>query len=530
MISRRRFLSTSVVAAAPGSSGGAVTAELELRTADAEDSGSVPARVLVRDSAGNDHVPPDAVAVPIHTDRWFLTSGIARLRVPAGKLSIRVERGTEYAPVKQEITVSSGTSRRLEIKLQRWINMRRRGWVSGENHLHVPLRELPAMLASDDLNFGTSLYWWNGPHLEPPPGPEPVRGLEFGGRSSPASVFDAEVEHAWGAVYLIGLARPLATVADRGRSNWAHVVEARRLGALVCYQAGWSREVLLDALLGLVDVVNLCNNNFHRYKFQPRSRYSNLLEVEGLPVYPDTPEGMMRMNMDTYYRLLNCGLRLAAGAGSATGVKSSPAGYNRAYVRAGQRPSLEQFLTAWRQGNNFVTNGPMLFLRAEGDYQPGDVIRPSARGGQVRVRAHAVAQQPLRSLEVISNGKVAGAAQIGSEAREAEVAVTLDASESLWIAARATEEDLFLSGEQLSNYRRTPKQPNRSFPEMPSRLRFAHTSPLYIEVDNSPVRVATSVAEARKMLDAFERFARKEAKEGYLSEVVELIPKARAAL
>ena len=65
---------------------------------------------------------------------------------------------------------------------------------------------------------------------------------------------------------------------------------------------------------------------------------------------------------------------------------------------------------------------------------------------------------------------------------------------------------------------------------MPSRLRFAHTSPLYIEVDNSPVRVATSVAEARKMLDAFERFARKEAKEGYLSEVVELIPKARAAL
>ena len=35
---------------------------------------------------------------------------------------------------------------------------------------------------------------------------------------------------------------------------------------------------------------------------------------------PNTPEGMMRMNTDTYYRLLNCGLRLAAGAGSATGA------------------------------------------------------------------------------------------------------------------------------------------------------------------------------------------------------------------
>ena len=73
---------------------------------------------------------------------------------------------------------------------------------------------------------------------------------------------------------------------------------------------------MIDALLGYVDVVNVCNNNFHRHKYQPRKRYSNLLNVDGFPEYPNTPKGMIQMNCETYYRLLNCGLRLAAGAGA----------------------------------------------------------------------------------------------------------------------------------------------------------------------------------------------------------------------
>ena len=39
--------------------------------------------------------------------------------------------------------------------------------------------------------------------------------------------------------------------------------------------------------------------------------------------------------------------RIAAGGGSATGVKSSPAGYNRCYVRGGRGMALPEFLKAW---------------------------------------------------------------------------------------------------------------------------------------------------------------------------------------
>ena len=102
--------------------------------------------------------------------------------------------------------------------------------------------------------------------------------------------------------------------AEPGRPNLDYLRHAIDAGAIVHYQGGWSREVLLDSLLGCVHTVNVCNNNFALHRFQPRSGYSNLLEDPNFPVYPDTDVGMLQLNTDTYYRLLNCGLRLAAGA------------------------------------------------------------------------------------------------------------------------------------------------------------------------------------------------------------------------
>lgn len=40
--------------------------------------------------------------------------------------------------------------------------------------------------------------------------------------------------------------------------------------------------------------------------------------------------------MDLYYRILNSGIELPLSAGSANGVKATPVGYNRVYVRLGE--------------------------------------------------------------------------------------------------------------------------------------------------------------------------------------------------
>ena len=496
------------------------TGILELSIIDGATGIQVPARVRIRDRFDKDHTAPDSVVVSIAQDRWFACSGQTRLKIPAGKASLRVERGTEYRPVIQTIIIEAGQTLRHKVELERWIDMRKHGYVSGENHLHVPLDKLSAMLAAEDLDFGTALSWWNGPKFDIPPEQIWVRDLQFSDETIPTSVYDAEVEHSWGAVYLIGLRKPMNIPSNGRRSNLPFVQVARRQGALICYQAGWSREVLVDALLGYADIVNVCNNNFHRHKYQPRKRYSNLLDVEGFPEYPNTPEGMIEMNFETYYRLLNCGLRLAAGAGSATGAKTTPVGYNRAYVRAGPNPTLSEFLEAWREGRNFVTNGPMIFLRTNKDQRPGDTIALPSKGGTVSFQVTAYSEQPLRSLESVANGKVVGKANIGPKQHEAKLSLSLAIEEGTWIAARCTEEDQLPSDEQLRRYSR-----GGSLPEEPCRLRFAHTSPIYVTVRGNRTHVTSSVKEAQEMLESFERFARKTAADGYLDEILKVLPR-----
>jgi hypothetical protein len=83
---------------------------------------------------------------------------------------------------------------------------------------------------------------------------------------------------------------------------------------------------------------------------------------------------MMKMNTDTYYRLLNCGLKLAAGAGSATRAKENPFGFSRAYIQTDPIDGLSGLYKNWKAGKNFVTNGPMLFLSASEGLKPGDSL------------------------------------------------------------------------------------------------------------------------------------------------------------
>jgi hypothetical protein len=464
-MNRRQFL--QALAAAP------LAAQPDrLTVVDKGTRKSIPARILARDAAG-DFVPPGAVEVRIFRDRWFVLD--SPLDLPARNFNFRVEHGTEYRPVKTTAT---------HIALDRWIDMHRLGYSCGDQHLHVPADALAPMMNAEGLDFAASLEWWNGPKLTIPPHPDPR-----------ITVHDAEVENPWGAVYLNGLREPIAIPWDKQRSNLPFVREARRQGALIAYQGGWSREVLLDALLGYVDVINICNNNFHRYRYQPRPQDSNLLNVPGLPTYRATAEGMMQMSMESYYRLLNCGLRLAAGAESATGPKSTPAGYNRSYVR-----SRKNVLEAWRAGHNFVTNGPMVFLKVSGSH----------------VKVEAVSDQPLRSLELIVNGAVVASNIAGIDTR-------LTLKENSWIAARATAEDQFLTDDELSVYHSESGRGG----ERPTRLRFAHTSPVYT---GGKVRVERSIQEASLMLDAFEKFARAASSEQYRAEILSAIPNARARL
>ncbi len=506
-------------------SSGAAT-RLDLEVVD-EAGQPLPCRVLVR-SADNKCVVPvegDPVTLKLGRDQWFMSPGKSRLKFPPGEYEVRVEHGPEFLRLKQRNTFAKGRFAST-VKLTRWVNMKERGYLCGENHLHVDSKSLAPMLAAEGLDFGTSLTWWNGPDaLRPvPPGDGPFRTLAFGGRNIPTSIHDAELESGWGAAYLQNLPRPLHFAADPDRPNLDSVEHARQVGGLVHYQGGWSREVGMDALLGLVDTVNVCNNNFHLHKFQPRSRYSNLLQVAGFPAYPDTEEGMLRMNTETYYRLLNWGLRLAAGAGSATGAKQTPVGYNRAYVRVNPDASLTEFNRAWAQGRNFVTNGPMISLSASGGRKPGDEIAFPGEDRDIAISLEVISAQPLEIVEVVVNGKVVTTLP-GKDGLHLVHEGKITVPGGAWIAARCVARDDHLTDEELAAYRKAG-----DLPEVPSRIRFAHTSPIYVTVAGRGARVRSSLEEGLRMMEALQRYGQEKAAPAHRARFLEALEKAREVL
>lgn len=498
---------------------------LKIKIIDSETNKSVPARVLIKDSNGTSFYPENSVTLQIGDEIWFMSTGNSEINIDSDKIELRVERGKEYERVKQTVNLTGKETKEIKIILKRWINLKNMGYLSAENHLHRFSEDVAALCAAEDLNFGTSLQWWNHPRFGVPRDDGSVLNLNFANKITQVSIYDVEVEEKWGALYLIGMPNPFPFMNDKQMPNLIAAQYGRERETLNCYQSGWSREVLLDALLGYVDVVNVCNNNFHMHRYQPRSMYSNLLNVKGFPIYPNTPEGMMQMNTDTYYRLLNCGLKLAAGAGSATGAKETPLGYNRAYIRTSSKDSLSGMLKAWKAGKNFVTNGPMLFLKSSNGLQPGDSINVSDIK-KITLEVEAISDSPLTSVEIIVNGEVVKSFSLKKGQKNFIGNYSATVSKSSWIAARCTDKDLLLNEQELETYR----SPRKNLFQDPNRLRFAHTSPIYVYIGGKDIAVKKSIEEGVQIIDAFKKYAEVNSTEEYLETILKATEKAKLIL
>lgn len=498
---------------------------LKLEVIDSELNAQTPARVLIKNEAGNSLIPKNAVTLQIGNETWFMSTGVSEVEVNSESLSIRVEKGKEYERVKTMITAADIENGVFTVILRRWIHMKERGYLSAENHLHRSSEDVAAMCAAEDLDFGTSLQWWNHPRFGVTSGDGHIRKLNFADVEVPVTIYDVEVEEKWGALYMINMSNPFPYMNEKDQPNLFAAKYGKERNTLNSYQAGWSREVLVDALLGYVDIVNVCNNNFHMHRYQPRSQYSNLLNVEGLPIYPDTPEGMMQMNTDTYYRLLNCGIKLAAGAGSATGAKETPAGFNRAYVRTPTKDSLTGLLKAWKEGKNFVTNGPMLFFKTSDGYRPGDSLNISG-SKNLRLEVEVISDSPLGLVEFIVNGTVVKTFKIEKNAKTFKGNFVVPITESAWICARVTDSDMLLDDKALEKY----KGPRKKLYQDPNRLRYAHTSPIYTYVDGKEIAVKKSIDEALKIIEAFRIFAKENTSEEYMESILNAVEKAKIML
>lgn len=176
--------------------------------------------------------------------------------------------------------------------------------------------------------------------------------------------------------------------------------------------------------------------------------------------------------INAYYKLLNCGIRLGLAAGTDFPCNGSePFGTLLTYVNVKGPFTYRKWVEGIRDGKTVVArNGHLEFIdmKVNGKYQPGADIKIKDKG-TVSVEVNWTSVKPLTGrLELVCNGKVVatqeGAVQPGKP-------IILKANQAFtksgWICARRMDEN----GHQT------------------------HTAPVYITVNNKPVRASKEDAQ-----------------------------------
>jgi hypothetical protein len=198
--------------------------------------------------------------------------------------------------------------------------------------------------------------------------------------------------------------------------------------------------------------------------------------------------GLDNPSISEWYRFLNCGYRLPVLGGTDKMSAEVPVGAIRTYARLEpDRPlTPESWADAVRAGRTFATSGPFLELAVD-EHEPGDVITLPPTGGRVEVRARARAAQPMiDGLEIVLNGEVVARETARASETELTLATTLDVRSGAWIAARSTSRHEILSAFATSMA--------------------AHTSPVYLEVPDRPLRSAHDAEAIATVIDGTARW------------------------
>jgi hypothetical protein len=266
--------------------------------------------------------------------------------------------------------------------------------------------------------------------------PDVANAFRQAGDRHQYSVLDKEVERLEagpGAVALLGLRSAIRFEGYRLHPPNAVFCERARLqgGYIDAEKIVW-RDGAALAALGLIDFVGIVHNQFNRHDVE--------LETDRWGMIPkfrpefETVRGMPLWSMEVYYRLLNCGFRFpvcreASGEGLSSGL-------NRVYAHISGRSYVSWFRSL-KAGRSFATNGPMLFLSADGQ-EPGSELRGEAPR-KVRLRVEARSPRPLERLEIVADGRVIHSVTRPDRDRRWVAEVEHSFTHDGWVVARCFE-------------------------------------------------------------------------------------------
>jgi hypothetical protein len=139
-----------------------------------------------------------------------------------------------------------------------------------------------------------------------------------------------------------------------------------------------------------------------------------------------------------WYRLLNLGFRVAAGAGTdaMTNYASlrGPVGMNRVFLDTGGKDDVHAALAALKAGRGFASNGPLLGLLVDGK-KPGDTTVAASNVNRFKVAMRSFV--PVDHLELVVNGEVVHAFELGPDRTTFDGEGTVTLPPGGWVLLRA---------------------------------------------------------------------------------------------
>lgn len=354
---------------------------------------------------------------------WWCVPGPFDMVVPPGEWEIAVRRGVEHVPLFETVRVDPGQTVEKALQPRRWVDMRKLGWWSGDDHVHCQIlseddaQRLMAWVQAEDIHVANVLKMGD------------IYRTYFEQRG-----FGKEYRVVSGDTVLVP-----GQECPRTHDQIGHTISMNLTSMVRDTDRYYLYDLVFDAVYkqgGVSGYAHINSGIFHVH------RDMTLNVPRGKACFGEILQ-FTQLGTDLYYDFLNLGFKLTASAGSDV-PWGGTIGEVRCYAYLGRTPfSADAWFDAFRRGRTFVTNGPMIELRVN-DALPGDQI-DAAREGRLHVTARTWGDpdhvMPAK-LEVIRHGEVVRAVEPSNPGqRELTIEWETEAGDGCWIAARADSTD-----------------------------------------------------------------------------------------
>ena len=433
---------------------------------------SVAARVAVVGSDGRAVAPASSWmhaddgfdrALQSSETHYFHCPARCTVEAPAGGTTIWVQHGFRYQPWRQTVTLTAEREATVSAKLERNDLPAMFGtFRSADLHVHMNYgghyRATPVTLVAqaraEDLDVVYNLIVNKEervPDISYPVGEDPVSG-------NGVTIFHSQEYHTsyWGHLGLLGLtdhvlipgfsAYQNSPLASPYPDNGAVADLAHAQGALVGYVHPF------DTIPDPINDKTLTNE----LPADVANGKVDYIEIVGFSDHKSTAA--------VWYKLLNLGYRLPAGAGTdaMTNYASlrGPVGMNRVFLDTRGDDSAAGYLAALKAGRTFASNGPLLGLEVDGKH-PGETVTRTGPGA-LHYRIAYRSPVAVDHLELVQDGKVVKAFTLTGDRRKLDADGEIQADSAGWLVLRAWND--------------------RSEPQVLDLYPYATTSPVYIDL------------------------------------------------